>query len=241
MMLQLKPDRLGIDDFVEQAITVCGKSFRADMSGALYWPAERALIVADLHLEKGSAFAGRGQMLPPYDTRDTLDRLARAIDRYQAETVIALGDSFHDAVGPSRMHPDDLQRLRLMQDHCEWIWVTGNHDPVETGHLGGHVLAEITVEGVRLRHEPGPARITHEIAGHLHPAAKVTLNGLTLRKPCFIGNGLRLIMPAFGSYAGGLNVLDEAFGSMFSGDRTAVWLLGQEGLYPVATRLLRHD
>jgi metallophosphoesterase superfamily enzyme len=94
---------------------------------------------------------------------------------------------------------------------------------------------------VRLRHEPGPARITHEIAGHLHPAAKVTLNGLTLRKPCFIGNGLRLIMPAFGSYAGGLNVLDEAFGSMFSGDRTAVWLLGQEGLYPVATRLLRHD
>jgi DNA ligase-associated metallophosphoesterase len=240
-MLQLKPDRLGIDDFIEQPVVVCGKRFLADMSGALYWPAERALIIADMHLEKGSAYAMRGQMLPPYDTRDTLDRLAHVIDRYQAETVIALGDSFHDALGPSRMHADDLARLRMMQDHCEWIWITGNHDPEKTGHLGGHVLNEIVVEGIHLRHEPGPTRVTHEIAGHLHPAAKVTLNGLTLRRPCFVGNGLRLVLPAFGSYAGGLNVLDAAFGNMFSGERMAVWLLGQEGLYPVATRLLRPD
>lgn len=240
-MLQLKPDRLGIDDFIEQPVIVCGKRLLADMSGALYWPAERALIIADMHLEKGSAYAGRGQLLPPYDTRDTLERLARVIDRYQAETVIALGDSFHDSQGPSRMHADDLARLRMMQDHCEWIWITGNHDPIESGHLGGHVLSEIVVEGIRLGHEPGPARVTHEIAGHLHPAAKVTLNGLTLRRPCFVGNGLRLVLPAFGSYAGGLNVLDEAFGNMFSGERMAVWLLGQEGLYPVATRLLRPD
>lgn len=240
-MLQLKPDRLGIDDFIEQPVVVCGKRFLADMSGALYWPAERALIIADMHLEKGSAFAMHGQLLPPYDTRDTLDRLAHVIDRYQAETVIALGDSFHDALGPSRMHADDLARLRMMQDHCEWIWITGNHDPEKTGHLGGHVLNEIVVEGIHLRHEPGPTRATHEIAGHLHPAAKVTLNGLTLRRPCFVGNGLRLVLPAFGSYAGGLNVLDAAFGNMFSGERMAVWLLGQEGLYPVATRLLRPD
>jgi len=240
-MLQLKPDRLGIDDFIEQPVVVCGKRFLADMSGALYWPAERALIVADMHLEKGSAFAGRGQMLPPYDTRDTLERLARVIDRYQAETVVALGDSFHDCEGPSRMHADDLARLRVMQDHCEWIWITGNPDPFEARHLGGHVLREIVVEGIRLRHEPGPARVTHEIAGHMHPAAKVTLNGLTLRRPCFVSNGLRLILPAFGSYAGGLNVLDAAFGTMFAGERMAVWLLGQEGLYPVATRLLCAD
>ncbi len=240
-MLQLKPDRLGLDDFIEQPIVVCGKRFRADMSGALYWPAERALIVADLHLEKGSAFASKGQMLPPYDTRDTLDRLARTIDRFQAETVIALGDSFHDADGPRRMHQDDLARLQLMQDHCEWIWITGNHDPAATGHLGGHVMPEITVEGLTLRHEPGPAFTTHEIAGHLHPAAKLSLNGLTLRKPCFVGNGLRLVLPAFGSYTGGLNVLDDAIAGIFPGDRTAIWLLGQEGLYPVATRLLRAD
>lgn len=240
-MLQLKPDRLGIDDFVDQQLVVCGKRFRADMSGALYWPAERALIVADLHLEKGSSFAVRGQMLPPYDTRDTLERLARVIDRYQAETVIALGDSFHDAGGPSRMPADDLAKLRLMQEHCEWIWITGNHDPAGTGHLGGHVLKEITVEGITLRHEPGPLHTTHEIAGHLHPAAKVALDGLTLRKPCFASNGLRLVMPAFGSYAGGLNVLADPFLPVFNGDGMAVWLLGQEGLYPVATRLLRED
>ena len=240
-MLQLKPDRLGIDDFIEQPVVVCGKRFLADMSGALYWPAEPALIIADMHLEKGSYYAVRGQMLPPYDTRDTLDRLAHVIDRYQAETVIALGDSFHDALGPSRMHADDLARLRMMQDHCEWIWITGNHDPEKAKHLGEHLLREIVVEGIHLRHEPGPTRVTHEIAGHLHPAAKVTLNGLTLRRPCFVGNGLRLVLPAFGSYAGGLNVLDAAFGNMFSGERMAVWLLGQEGLYPVATRLLRPD
>ncbi|MFV0368393.1 MAG: ligase-associated DNA damage response endonuclease PdeM [Hyphomicrobiaceae bacterium] len=240
-MLQLKPDRLGIDDFLEQPVTVCGKRFRADMSGALFWPGERALIVADLHLEKGSAFARRGQMLPPYDTRDTLERLARVVDRYQAETIIALGDSFHDADGPSRMHPDDLARLRVMQEHCEWIWITGNHDPAATGHMGGHVRDEITVEGLTFRHEPGPAHATHEISGHLHPAAKVTLDGLTLRKPCFVGNGLRLVLPAFGSYTGGLNVLDEAFAGLFADNRMAVWLLGQEGLYHIATRLLRPD
>lgn len=240
-MLQLKPDRLGHDDFTDQAISLCGKSLRGDMSGALYWPAERALIVADLHLEKGSSFAKRGQMLPPYDTRDTLERLARAIDRYQAETVIALGDSFHDANGPDRMHSDDLARLRLMQDHCEWIWITGNHDPVETRHLGGHVLQEITVEGLTMRHRPGPAHTTHEIAGHLHPAAKIALDGVVLRRPCFASNGLRLVMPAFGSYAGGLNVLDDAFAPLFDSGGMAIWLLGQEGLYPVATRLLRPD
>ncbi len=240
-MLQLKPDRLGLEEFREQSITICGKTLRADMSGALYWPAERALIVADLHLEKGSAFAAKGQMLPPYDTRDTLERLARVIDRFQAETVIALGDSFHDASGPDRMHPDDLAQLRLIQQHCEWIWITGNHDPLATGHMGGHIRDEIVVEGLTLRHEPGPAHTTHEIAGHLHPAAKVTLNGLTLRKPCFASNGLRLVMPAFGTFTGGLNVLDDAFAPVFNGDGMAVWLLGQEGLYPVATRLLRAD
>ena len=240
-MLQLKPDRLGHDDFVEQPIVVCGKVFRGDMSGALFWPAERALIVADLHLEKGSSFAAKGQMLPPYDTRDTLERLAHAIDRYQAETVIALGDSFHDASGPERMHADDLALLRMMQDQCEWIWITGNHDPAETGHLGGHVRQELTVEGLTFRHLPGPGHTTHEIAGHLHPAAKVSLNGLTLRRPCFVGNGLRLVLPAFGAYAGGLNVLDDAFASIVPADGLAIWLLGQEGLYPVAPRLLRGD
>jgi uncharacterized protein len=240
-MLQLKPERLGIDDFKQQHISVCGKSFIADSSGALYWPAEKALIVADLHLEKGSSFAKRGQLLPPYDTRETLLQLAKAIDQFGAKTVIALGDSFHDREAAERMNPRDRETLRIMQEDCEWIWVTGNHDPEVADWLGGFVLPEIKVEGLTLRHEPLGAWTTHEITGHLHPAAKISRDGFTLRRPCFIGNGLRLVLPSFGSYTGGLNVLDKAFDPLFGSEAFAVWMLGQEGLYPIATRLLRGD
>lgn len=240
-MLQMKPDRLGFDEFMEQPLSLCGKSLIADMSGALYWPAEKALIVSDLHLEKGSAFARRGQMLPPYDTRETLARLARVIDRYDAATVIALGDSFHDKNGPSRMQADDTRALRLMQEHCEWIWVTGNHDREIPSDMGGTVVSSIEVEGVTLCHEPRSGRDTHEIAGHLHPAARVVMNGFSMRRPCFVGNGRRLVMPAFGAFTGGLNILDAAFAPLFGTSGMNVWLLGQEGLYPVAPRLLAED
>ncbi|MCH9806123.1 MAG: ligase-associated DNA damage response endonuclease PdeM [Alphaproteobacteria bacterium] len=240
-MLQLKPDRLGLNDFQQQNVSVCGKSFVADMSGALFWPAEKALIVADLHLEKGSSFAKGGQFLPPYDTRETLSQLAGVIDRFGAETVIALGDSFHDSAAAERMNDKDLNALRTMQEACEWIWVVGNHDPDISERLGGYVVSKISVGGITLRHEPEGAWTTHEIAGHLHPAAKISRDGFKLRRPCFIGNGLRLILPAFGSYTGGLNVLDEAFDPLFGGEGFAIWMLGQEGLYPIATRLLRED
>lgn len=240
-MLDLKPERLMADDYLDQPVSLCGKAFRADMSGALYWPSEKVLIVADLHLEKGSSFARTGQMLPPYDTRETLSRLATVIDRFGAETVIALGDSFHDADGCNRMADEDLETLRIMQDACEWIWILGNHDPHLPERAGGHVVQEMTVEGITLRHEPTPGRATHEVAGHLHPAAKLHLNGFSMRKPCFVGNGLRLIMPAFGAYTGGLNILDAVFAPIFGMDGMQVWMLGHEGLYPVAPRLLRED
>lgn len=240
-MLQLKPERLGIDDFREQNVSICGKSFVADLTGALYWPSEKALIVADLHLEKGSSFARSGQFLPPYDTRETLIQLAEAVDRFGAKTVIALGDSFHDRGAAERMAPRERERLRILQEECEWIWVTGNHDPEIAPSMGGYVVREVRVEGISLRHEPRGAWTTHEIAGHLHPAAKIARDGFTLRRPCFIGNGLRLVMPAFGSYAGGLNIMDEAFAPLFGSQGFAVWMLGQEGLYPIATRLLRED
>lgn len=240
-LLQLKHDRPVERDFTKQNISVCGKAFVADLSGALYWPAENSLIIADLHLEKGSAFAAHGQFLPPYDTRETLRRIASAIDRTGAKTVIALGDSFHDRDGPQRMPSHDRETLRILQEACEWIWVLGNHDPELATWLGGYTVSEIKVEGITLRHEPRGAWTTHEIAGHLHPAARIVRDGYSLRRPCFIGNGQRLIMPAFGSYAGGLNVLDEAFDPLFGRDSFAVWMLGQEGLYPVAPRLLRGD
>lgn len=236
----LKPERLGLADFADQPLSLCGKALKAHMSGALYWPSERALIVSDLHLEKGSYFAARGQMLPPYDTRETLRRLAEVIDHYDVETVIALGDSFHDGEAESRMDAADFETLRIIQEACDWIWVTGNHDETVSSRFGGNVVPQLTVEGLTLRHEPmGGA--THEIAGHLHPSARLVMNGTAIRRPCFVGNGLRLIMPAFGTFTGGLNILDAAFEPLFGTDGMAVWMLGQEGLYPVAPRLLRED
>ncbi|MFT3729959.1 MAG: ligase-associated DNA damage response endonuclease PdeM [Hyphomicrobium sp.] len=240
-MNMLKPERIGLDDFADQPVNICGKTFIAHQFGALYWPAESALIVSDLHLEKGSAFAARGQMLPPYDTRETLRKLAKVIDRYQPETVISLGDSLHDSDGASRMDAADVETLHMLQDDRDWIWITGNHDPKIDRALAGHVAEEIVVGGIALRHEPRPGAATHEIAGHFHPAARLVFHGTSLRRPCFVGNRLRLVMPAFGAYTGGLNILDLAFEPLFGIDGLDVWMLGHEGLYPVAPRLLRDD
>lgn len=237
----LKTVRLDAEDFCEQPISICGKAFIAHRSGALYWPSEDALIVADLHLEKGSHFASRGQMLPPYDTRETLARLAMALDISPATTVIALGDSFHDAGGGDRLCPDDEGALKILQEDRDWIWVTGNHDATISQRLGGHVVDELRVEGLTLRHIPSTGRVTHEIAGHMHPAARLSRHGHTIRRPCFVGNSRRLVVPAFGAFTGGLNILDAAFEPLFGNDGMQVWMLGHEGLYPIATRLLRAD
>lgn len=240
-MNMLKPERIGLDDFADQPVNICGKTFFAHKFGALYWPAERALIVSDLHLEKGSAFAARGQMLPPYDTRETLSKLAALIDRYQPETVISLGDSLHDSDGAARMDTADVESLHMLQEDRDWIWITGNHDPKIDRALAGYVVDEIIVGGIALRHEPRSGAATHEIAGHFHPAARLVFHGTSLRRPCFVGNRLRLVMPAFGAYTGGLNILDVAFETLFGDDGLDVWMLGHEGLYPVAPRLLRDD
>jgi len=240
-MNMLKPERIGLEDFADQQVSICGKAFIAHKSGALYWPNERALLVADLHLEKGSAFAARGLMLPPYDTRETLRKLAALIDRYNPETVISLGDSLHDPDGASRMDATDAETLRMLQDGRDWIWIVGNHDPKIDRALGGYVLSDLLVAGITLRHEPRPGAVTHEIAGHYHPSARLVMHGTSLRRPCFVGNGLRLVMPAFGAYAGGLNIMDTAFDTLFGDDGLSVWMLGHEGLYPVAPRLLRDD
>ena len=240
-MLGPKPQQFDMRDFKSQPIALCGKSFIADVSGALYWPSERALLVADMHLEKGSAFAVKGQMVPPYDTRETLTKLASAIDRYNVETVIALGDSFQDSDAASRMIDEDLRVLKIIQEGRLWLWITGNHDPEISDHLGGRVLSEVEIEGITLRHHPKAGQITHEIAGHLHPASKLSVYGTSLRRPCFISNRRRLILPAFGTYTGGLNVLDDAFMPLFNNDGFSVWMLGHDGLYPVATRQLIPD
>ena len=193
-------------------IALCDVEVMLRWSGAMWLEDERTLVVADLHFEKGSSYAARfGQMLPPYDTRETLMKLAAMIDHYNPETVIALGDSLHDPDGAARMDRSDVESLHMLQEDRDWIWITGNHDPKIDRMLAGYVLPEIVVEGIALRHEPRPGRVTHEVAGHLHPAAKVSVYGHTVRRPCFVGNGRRLVMPAFGAYTGGLNILDLAF------------------------------
>lgn len=211
-----------------------------DLSGALWLPAERMLVVADLHLEKGSSFAARGRMLPPYDTPATLSRLALAIARFSPRTVVALGDSFHDRGACNRMRTEDRATLTQLQAGRDWLWITGNHDPEIPEDVGGEVVAEIDVSGVTLRHEPGCGHDANEIAGHLHPVAKVRMQGRAVRRRCFAMSALRCVMPAMGAYAGGLNVRDQAFAPLFQRGLMA-HMLGDSRLYLIDSAILLPD
>lgn len=240
-MLQFKPERTHLTDYATHQLSLCGKALVADGSGALYWPAERTLIVADLHLEKGSSYAARGVMLPPYDTRETLQRLAHVIDRFDPRQVIALGDSLHDKTAADRIDATNLEMLSILQEDRQWVWITGNHDPQIAPTLGGSVTDQLVIGGIRFAHVPSHGQMSPEIAGHMHPAARLSLYGHVIRRPCFVGNSRRLLLPAFGTFTGGLNVLDAAFMPLFGNHGMNVWMLGQEGLYPVATRYLCDD
>jgi hypothetical protein len=210
-----------------------------DVSGALHAPDHDALLVADLHLEKGSSRARRGSLLPPYDTKATLDQLAAVVARYAPALVIALGDSFHDVGGPERLSPEDAAALRALQAGRRWIWITGNHDRVIADAVGGEVVAEHRLGDVILRHEPtmGPEP---EIAGHLHPVGKVVSKGRGVRRRCFVTDGRRMVMPAFGAYTGGLNVCDPAFRALYP-EGFEAHLIGTGRLYRIGRRQLCGD
>lgn len=211
-----------------------------DISGALWLPEERTLVVADLHLEKGSAYAARGVMLPPYDSTATLAALAAVTMRLQPARVIALGDSFHDRDAESRIAPGALAALRLIQQGRDWLWITGNHDPAISRAMGGDSAGSVALAGVTLRHEPDPAGTGPEIAGHLHPAAKVRMRGRAIRRRCFALSTRRCIMPAMGAYAGGLNLRDTAFRPLFR-EGLSAHLIGDGRLFRIDSRLLLPD
>lgn len=211
-----------------------------DLSGALWLPEERTLVVADLHLEKGSSYAARGVMLPPYDSTATLAALAAAIRRHQPARVIALGDSFHDRDAESRLAPETVVALRLMQQGRDWLWITGNHDPAISRAMGGESADSLVLAGVTLRHEPSASESGYEIAGHLHPAAKVRMRGRAVRRRCFALSARRCVMPAMGAYAGGLNLRDVAFRPLFGGELSA-HLIGDGRLFRIDPRLLLPD
>ncbi len=217
---------------------VMGVVLEAFREGALWWADERLLAVADLHLEKGSSFARRGQMLPPYDTGETLARLATLIDALQPRTVVALGDSFHDDDGADRLTPHDRTTLAALQSGRDWIWIAGNHDPNLPDGLSGMRLDCLSLGKLTFRHEPAAGPADGEIAGHLHPAARVIGRGKSVRRRCFAGDGHRLILPAFGAYAGGLDVHDRAFAGLFRADSFRAFVLGENGVYAVGRAAL---
>ena len=226
------------------SVLVAGEACVLRCSGALWLPAHGTLIAADLHLEKGSAFAMRGQMLPPYDSRATLDRLEAEVAALDPATVILLGDSFHDTRAIPRMAADDRARLARLAHGRDWLWLEGNHDrealardAEAAARLPGRIVGDLTLGGLRLVHEPetrGADDDRHgEVAGHLHPCARVAAYGRGVRRACFITDGSRLILPAFGAFTGGLNVRDPAIAGLFASPPMAA-ALGRDRVHPLA-------
>lgn len=233
-------------DAFEVGVAVAGAWLTLLPEGVAWWAEERALLVADLHLEHGSSLARRGMLVPPYDTMATLGRLARAIDRLDPKLVIALGDSFHDRFGVERLDETALALVARLQAGRDWVWIAGNHDPdlgvAGRAALGGIHAEEIAIGTLAFRHEPrldGCSEAVGEIAGHLHPAARVALKAKSVRRRCFATDGRRLMLPAFGAYTGGLNVLDRAYRGLFEPPRLTACLLGEGRVYAFpASRLL---
>jgi uncharacterized protein len=228
--LELQP----ASERADATITLADTALVADPAGALYWPRERLLAVADLHLEKGSAFAARGVLLPPYDTTATLTRLGKLISRYAPRVLIALGDSFHDGGGPLRMSAGDRAALMALQRGRDWLWITGNHDPHPADGIGGRFARTVVIGPLTFRHEPSPDTCVGEIAGHYHPLARVAQRGRAVSRRCFASDGGRLIMPAFGAFTGGLNVRDRAIAGLFGTLAFTAHMLGAQRLYSVA-------
>lgn len=212
------------------ALDLAGAEVVLDAGGAFYWVEERLLVVADMHLEKGSAFARRGQMLPPYDTADTLARLAALVDRLVPRAVIALGDSLHDRWAHQRLDAGALDLLGTLARGRDFIWIAGNHDPAPHG-LGGACCESLAIGPLAFRHAPNPEAGAGEVCGHLHPVARIARAGRGLRRRCFVTDGRRMVLPAFGAFTGGLNIRDRAFAGLFAPGGIQVHMLGAGRTY----------
>lgn len=212
-------------------LSFAGHTLTPLCEGAVYWPSRRALLVADLHFEKASYYARFGQMLPPYDSLATLSALTRLVTKTDAAEVWCLGDSFHDALGAQRMSADARAIMAELSTRTRLTWITGNHDPMTTAPARGNMASEAGVDGLLLRHEAVPGESRPEISGHFHPKISVRLRGRRINRRCFVLSTNKLILPAFGAFAGGLQANDPAILSVADGPAYA--------LVPSGDRLLR--
>ncbi len=223
-------------------VRVAGEACVLRCSGALWLPDHRALIASDLHLEKGSAFAVRGQMLPPYDSPATLAKLEAEIEALDPVRVVLLGDSFHDSKAVGRLSNEDRDRVARLALDRDWVWLEGNHDLVALegalDTLPGRVVTTMTLGPLTLIHEPQSGEAVGEIAGHLHPAVRVAAHGRGVRRPCFVTDGQRLVMPAFGAFTGGLDVRDVAVAGLF-GAPPMLAALGRDKVHALAWETVR--
>jgi DNA ligase-associated metallophosphoesterase len=208
-----------------------GHELMALPQGALFWPSRRALLVADLHLEKASWYARLGQMLPPYDSIATLSDLSAVTAATGAEEIWCLGDSFHDRHGCDRLPADAREMLLRLTASTRWTWITGNHDPGFADHCGGAIVEEVEVGGLLLRHEADPTETRPELSGHFHPKLRINHRGRQIARRCFVATPTKLILPAFGALTGGLDAWHPEIVRAV-GPRA-------EALVPVADRLLR--
>ncbi len=212
-------------------IHLAGQLLLLDPHGALFWPEQHLLAVADLHFEKGSGAAVAGSLLPPWDTHSTLDRLASLVRRYAPHTIVALGDSFHDRHGSGRLQQGDAARLRAITGSAKrFVWVLGNHDPSPPADVGGEASPHWIAGGLVFRHEATRNGPPGEVSGHFHPKAQIAARGGMVTRACFVCDARRLILPALGAYTGGLDVRAPAIARLFPAGGK-VFLLGRNRLF----------
>jgi len=218
---------------VSRTVSFAGAALTLDPAGALWLAETRTLVVADLHLEKASSFARSGSLLPPYDSRATLARLAAVAARLAPARIVALGDSFHDRGGPSRLGVEEAAVIAALAEAHELVWITGNHDPELPEGLGGRVVESLEIGLLVFRHLPSAGRRPGEVCGHLHPVVSVAGRGRAVRRRCFASDGARLVLPAFGALAGGLDLRDAAFAGVLARAATTAYALGADRIYPI--------
>lgn len=200
-------------------VELAGNKLLLDASGALIWPAESMLVVSDLHFEKGSFLGVFGNPIPHYDSRKTLQNLLRVIEQYSPQHVLCLGDSFHDHNAWQRLSEQEKQdMIELVNLQPRWTWILGNHDPDLPSELPGEKVTELSIKNLLFLHEPKLpiAPQTAQIFGHFHPKMTKSVSRQRMSGRCFMYDQMKMVMPSFGAYTGGLSIDDSAFEALFN-------------------------